>query len=1840
MSVVLLPVAIMIACLPCFGQAPSITQSPASQTIFYGDPVSFQVVASGSNPLGYQWFRNGVVIPAATNNSFGLGAVGASDHENGFSVRVTNASGAVTSVVAVLTVDFGIPGAAITNRVLDYSSKWRYEQSNNLDTVTWYDQAFDDALWPSGSGLMAAENNGVITPLIGTSLLAPSSPPTGLSSGHAYYFRTKLQFTNSPGLIPGPLIGTFRVDDGAMVYVNGGEALRIRMPTGAITNMSFAIDFPPGGGSDAITDEPFALQTTELLPGTNVIAASVHQQNATSSDVVWGMALDVVGFQRLRDTIFPVLVGLVPAAGSIVPALTSLEVHFSEGVKGISAGDLLINGVPATNVVIYGPDVYVFQFPQPAIGLVQIAWSGSHGITDLSANSNGFAGGNYSLTLDPNVLANGVRLTEFMAGNAHIIRDDDGQFSDWIEIYNGGAQAVSLGGWYLTDEAANLTKWRFPNGVTLPPGSYLLVWASDKDRTNAAAPLHTNFKLTKSAGNFLGLIYSDGATIASAFSAYPLQYDDISYGRDLLDVSVVGYFTNATPGGANATLGAGFASEVKFSRPGGTFQQTFPLTLVTDGGNTQIRYFLVTNATSAALTDVPNGTSPIYTGPLNISGSVQVRARAFSTQTNIFPGPPVTETYLQITAGAAAFVSDVPIILLHNFNGGTPPATADQSGVMMVFGTSFGRASMLNPPDVTARMGLNIRGSSTQGNAKKSFAIETWDEYNNDLKVPVLDLPSESDWVLYAPNYFDKSLIHNSFMHELSRQIDRYSPRVRMVEVFTSFGTGAVNYTSPLVGNYNGIYVLEEKIKADDQRVDIAKLDPVDTNAPAITGGYMMKVDRADSDERSLGAGGLGMVYVEPAMKDYSAYPGRAMQESYISGYFNSFYTALSGANWTNPATGYAAWIDVDSWIDHHILNAVSLSSDALRLSAYFFKDRNQKIEMGPLWDFDRGLGTGVDTDFRAWNPRSWMGSNPLGSATGSDFGTDFFNASAVFSNPWYGRLVQDPDFWQKWIDRYQGLRQKEFSTNAIFALVDGLVNPLTLAQTREASRWSGQGSSDTTPRLGSVTAPVGWPDRTYTFTFPGTFAGEIAFQKKWLADRLNFIDTNLLDRPFLSRTGGLVSVGQALTLTPAAKAGSHLLYTLNGTDPRLPGGAVSPAALSNNGPVTLQVTNNVRVFARSWNPTHQNLTGARNPPISSPWSGSTIDTFYTTTPPLRVTELMFHPPVPPAGNTNDADNFEFIELKNISGASLNVQGFRLGGGIDFVFPSLTLTGGQQVVVVKNLAAFQARYGTSSLVAGVYTNNLGNDGDHVTLKGAMLEPILDFTFQDTWYPATDGEGFSLVIVNPNASTDTWAWKESWRPSTAFNGSPGVVDPVPPYLPGILITEALTHTDPPLLDTVELFNPTFNLVNLAGWFLTDDPHAPKKYRIPTGSFISPGGHLTFNSDQFGLGAQGFNFSSTGDQVYLFSADASTNLTGYAHGFEFGAAPNPVSFGRYVNSQGAEQWVLQRQNTFGANNAYPRIGPVVLTEIMYHPPDPASGVDDVLNEFIELQNIATTNVPLYDVNAPTNTWRLRGGVDYDFPTNLALLPGARLVVVGFDPAIYTALRSSFVLKYSVPTNVLILGPWNGKLDNGGETITFERPDNPNVTPTNIFVPYYLVEEISYGDTVPWPSNADGTGASLQRIEPSLFGNDPINWQAAAPTAGQPNPSGPSPDADHDGLPDLWELANGIDAQDPNSATGDLDGDGANNAQEYIAGTSPNNAQDYLRFSRVTVSNQVCVLEFNSQVGRTYTVEGLVAFASTNSWTTVAAGLTGNGGTRSVTAPVSGTACYYRLKAALDP
>ncbi len=500
----------------------------------------------------------------------------------------------------------------------------------------------------------------------------------------------------------------------------------------------------------------------------------------------------------------------------------------------------------------------------------------------------------------------------------------------------------------------------------------------------------------------------------------------------------------------------------------------------------------------------------------------------------------------------------------------------------------------------------------------------------------------------------------------------------------------------------------------------------------------------------------------------------------------------------------------------------------------------------------------------------------------------------------------------------------------------------------------------------------------------------------------------------------------------------------------------------------------------------------------------------------LRITEMMYHP-APLAGNTNSAEEFEFIELKNLStNQTLNLAGVRLTDGIDFNFggsPVTSLAPGQTVLVVKNLPAFRARYGEDFIVAGQYGGYLDNGGERLRLIDATGEEILDFSYDHDWYPMTDGFGFSLVVRDEQAEPDAWSNRSNWRASGTLGGSPAAEDPGPPEIAPVVINEALTRTDvPPPTDSIELYNPTGRPVDLAGWFLSDDFHSPKKFRIPNGTTIAAGGYLVFDEAQFNPGGAGFALSADGDEVWLFSADPAGNLTGYFHGFTFGAAEDGVSFGRYLTSLGQEHFVAQTARTLNATNAGPKVGPIVITEIMYRPPDLADGSDNHVEEFIELFNITAGTVELFDPSSPTNQWRLAGGIDFVFPPNQVLSAGGYLLLVGFDPSTNAAMTAGFRTRYHLDPNVPLFGPYRGKLDNSSDRIELQKP----TTALPGTVPYVRVDRVDYADSTPWPAAADGCGASLQRLNSSAYGDDPVNWIAASPTPGAPRSSGGVPPA----------------------------------------------------------------------------------------------------------------------------
>src|SRR5437899_5935199 len=179
-------------------------------------------------------------------------------------------------------------------------------------------------------------------------------------------------------------------------------------------------------------------------------------------------------------------------------------------------------------------------------------------------------------------------ISEFMAENQHGIKDDTGETVPWIELCNGGSTPIGLGGWFLTDSATNLTKWRLP-GVVLLPEKYMILFASGKNRTNDLAHLHTNFRLNKEGG-YLALVNTATNVVSEFAPGYPKQTADVSYGRVRGEPALQGAMPNATHGAPNASSGTG-SLPVAFSKSTGSFSEPFTLQLSSATGAV-IRYTL------------------------------------------------------------------------------------------------------------------------------------------------------------------------------------------------------------------------------------------------------------------------------------------------------------------------------------------------------------------------------------------------------------------------------------------------------------------------------------------------------------------------------------------------------------------------------------------------------------------------------------------------------------------------------------------------------------------------------------------------------------------------------------------------------------------------------------------------------------------------------------------------------------------------------------------------------------------------------------------------------------------------------------------------------------------------------------------------------------------------------------------------------------------------------------------------------------------------------------------------------------------------------------------------
>lgn len=473
----------------------------------------------------------------------------------------------------------------------------------------------------------------------------------------------------------------------------------------------------------------------------------------------------------------------------------------------------------------------------------------------------------------------------------------------------------------------------------------------------------------------------------------------------------------------------------------------------------------------------------------------------------------------------------------------------------------------------------------------------------------------------------------------------------------------------------------------------------------------------------------------------------------------------------------------------------------------------------------------------------------------------------------------------------------------------------------------------------------------------------------------------------------------------------------------------------------------------------------------------------------LRITEVHYHPA---DQDTISGDEYEFVEIKNAGAAELDLTNVGFTDGIEYAFPKGTKIGAGKFIVLASVPdRFKERYGFAA--DGAFTGGLSNSGENIALEDLPAQAVLaslDYKDGKGWPVGTDGVGYSLVPATAAKDTAASAWRASFR----IHGSPGKDDVGAP-----LISEVSSHTDPPASDAIELYNPESSPVDIGGWWLSDDVQEPAKFRIPAGTTIPSKGYVLFAEKDFNKDTTSilsFNLNAHGDDVWL-SADSGGCAKGYCHGVSFGEIRNGVTFGRHVAGDGSVHFPAQSKSTLGSANSGPLVGPIVLSEIMYHAADDTA-------DFLELANIAGAPVALYDSLRPANTWKIEG-IAFKFPAGVTLAKDERVLVI---PARATPARIRAV--YSLDTTVRVFQA-AGELNNATDTLVLMRPEDPymeeDAIPGDSTVPYMVIDRAAYRDNAPWPKSADGVGKALARKPLDGFGDDGEAWSASDPTPGAP-------------------------------------------------------------------------------------------------------------------------------------
>jgi len=957
-----------------------------------------------------------------------------------------------------------------------------------------------------------------------------------------------------------------------------------------------------------------------------------------------------------------------------------------------------------------------------------------------------------SQPLSPSTLTtttNHVIINEFMASNDFTLNDEDGDSSDWIEIYNAGDEAVDLDGWAITDDPDNPEKWLFPTRI-LEPGDYLLVFASKKDRRpeEPDGELHTNFKLS-SGGEYLALFSAEDRTqpVDALDPDYPQQYTDISYGRFQGDAWR--YFANPTPGEPNDESSAyvGVTEEVNFNKQRGFFTVPFTVTLTTNTPNAVIRYTL--NGAPPSETE-----GQTYEAPISITGTTTLRAMAYApdflptpvqTQTYIFPaqvirqssnpeGFPSTWGWYNGEPTPADYEMDPAIVNHPDYRDQitsdiqTLPVLSvvtrrddmfsDRNGIYaypLKRGREWERPASMelftkDDPGFQINAGVRIHGGNSRRpelSAKHSFRLYFRGEYGPDR----LQYPLFSDSEVTS---FDKLVVRANFTDSWIWGVTNALLLRDQWMRDTEEGMGKLNSHGIFVnlyvdGLYWGIYNLIERID-DDYAMS-----------------YMPEYDSFDILKGEGGAVGV------------------EVKEGDLEAWNHMMALATQGLESPEQYAAIQQYLDIPLFIDYMILNIYAGHH-------YEWPWHN--------WYAIRPRAENGRFQFLSWDSEAIL----------HDANENIVDISVYNTPTWlYSRLRANPEFRLAFADRVH----KHFFNNGVF-----YVNPNQPdwnadhpENNQPAARFARR-AQQIDPAIVGESARWGDWKGNKLFTRNDHWAPEVErllhsyFPQRSAIVLQQFRDAGLypaVDAPVFNQHGGQVDAGFALTM--AAHEGT-IYFTTDGTDPRMPEtGEPSASALVYEDPIILTqgvITVKARTLA------------------DNVWSAINEATFHVSESdiwPVAINELMYHP-------ADGGD--EFIELFNYSDDDIPLfstdepqNTWAFIDGVDFQFPEGVIMPGGSFLLVVRMAPdeFRTKYNIPESVPifGPYDGKLSNGGERIVLarqnsEGAYIV-VDDVTYDDSapWPPEPDGDGPSLERKAPDLDGNE---PTNWKASLLDGGTPG------------------------------------------------------------------------------------------------------------------------------------------------------------------------------------------------------------------------------------------------------------------------------------------------------------------------------------------------------------------------------------------------------------------------------------------------------------------------------------